>query len=350
MRKLNRILVLLFVFALALSMTVFAADEGTFNASVTIDTSVADKITVTVPAANDTVLKEQKPTLRIACDFDKAYVMFGEAVLDSDKYELDTENATIEFEVAAAGEYVVVKGDAPVVPTPTPTPIPTPSVTPTPTPTPSVTPSPTPTPAPGAFENVTSSDNFGKADLDESAADLKAAIPLTEEEQAAVNSGAAVDVWIEVYNNSNGVSESEKKLAVNKSGSYTVGMYLDIDMYKRIEGGTHKQLSKLNKDVTVSLVLPDSLLNKDPNLYRNYRVIRVHEGTAKVLTPTFNEKNNVLSFDTDRFSTYAIAYKDTDVPKTGDDSNVALWGAVLAVSAVACAATVVVLRKKTKEN
>ena len=84
--------------------------------------------------------------MRIACAFDKAYVKFGETVLDSDKYELDTENDTIEFEVAAAGTYVVVKGEAPVVP---------PAF------------DPDPIPVPGVFKNVTNYvDNFGKANLD----------------------------------------------------------------------------------------------------------------------------------------------------------------------------------------
>ena len=333
MRKLNRVLVLLFVFALALSMTVFAADGGTFNASVTIEADDVS-ILVTVPAANDAVLKDQKPTLRIACGFDKAYVMFGNTVLSSDKYVLDTENDTIEFEVAAAGKYVVVKGSAPVEATPTPTPVVT----------------PTPTPAPGVFENATPDTNVGEATLNESAADLKAAVPLTEEEKEAVEGGADVQVWIEVVDISKTVSAEDKKLVTTKAGNYTVGMYLDVDMYKQVGNNPVVQLDELNKKVTITLTVPDSLLNKDANLYRHYRVIRVHDGVAKVLKPTFDAKTKTLSFDTDLFSTYAIVYQDTDVPKTGDDSNVALWGAVLAGSAVACVATVVVLRKKSKEE
>lgn len=161
MRKLNRMLALLFVFALALSMTAFAADEGTFNAAVEISYESSDMISVMVPSENDTVLKNQKPTLKIKCDFEKAYVKFGEdVILDSDTYALVTEDGVqyIEFEVAAAGTYLILKGEAPVVVTPTP--ILTPQPTPTATPTPAVTPTPTPvvTPTPTPDPNATGGD------------------------------------------------------------------------------------------------------------------------------------------------------------------------------------------------
>jgi uncharacterized repeat protein (TIGR02543 family) len=42
--------------------------------------------------------------------------------------------------------------------------------------------------------------------------------------------------------------------------------------------------------------------------YKNYHVIRIHNGIAEVLDTQYDEQNQTLSFETDCFSTYVIAY------------------------------------------
>ena len=53
---------------------------------------------------------------------------------------------------------------------------------------------------------------------------------------------------------------------------------------------------------------------------RVYTVIRVHDGKAEKLKTTLNE-DGTLTFETDKFSTYAITYEDVSneaSPTTGD--------------------------------
>jgi len=40
------------------------------------------------------------------------------------------------------------------------------------------------------------------------------------------------------------------------------------------------------------------------------QVIRVHDGAATAIAGTYDENTHVFTFETDEFSTYALAYKD----------------------------------------
>ena len=72
--------------------------------------------------------------------------------------------------------------------------------------------------------------------------------------------------------------------------------------------------------MTVQLTLPDSAINADTSKTRTYEVLRVHEGVVSVIPVTFDADAKTLTFETDRFSAYAIAYKDT-AATTPDDED-----------------------------
>lgn len=72
-------------------------------------------------------------------------------------------------------------------------------------------------------------------------------------------------------------------------------------------------------------------------LERTYYIIRYHDGKAEIIEGTYDEKTQTFTFETDKFSDYAIAYKDvkkadatgtnnavktTKSVKTGDTTNV----------------------------
>ena len=60
--------------------------------------------------------------------------------------------------------------------------------------------------------------------------------------------------------------------------------------------------------------VPENLLNHDATVDRHYRIIRIHRdvktGEGKVDTIDGKFSDGMLTFETDRFSTYAIAYND----------------------------------------
>lgn len=133
---------------------------------------------------------------------------------------------------------------------------------------------------------------------------------LTEDEIKAVKAGAKADVTINVSN----AGDTDKTLIEKKLNTgEKIGSILNIEVKKAIDGKESdvKELGK-GKELTFKFVIPDNLINKDSSIERTYGVIRIHNGVAESLKVDYNKKDNSITFATDRFSTYAIIYKDAE--------------------------------------
>ena len=83
---------------------------------------------------------------------------------------------------------------------------------------------------------------------------------------------------------------------------------------------------------------------------RTYKIVRVHEAAdgslvTDVIEGVFNPEDNSFTFQTDKFSTYALAYADSKSgsPATGDTAMVGLY---VTMALLTAAAGIVVLKKK----
>lgn len=146
------------------------------------------------------------------------------------------------------------------------------------------------------------------------------------------------------------VKEEDTKLIENTvSNKYNVVGYYDINTYKALKDDNSVLLDKVSetdKKVKVTLQIPANLKKVLEGYTRTYYVIRVHNGVADILDATLNDDGTV-SFETDKFSTYTLTYKDvknsnnsavnnTNVvanPKTAD-SNILLISVIGLVSAL----------------
>ena len=137
------------------------------------------------------------------------------------------------------------------------------------------------------------------------------------------------------------VKEScSNKFIESSTKEYIVGKYLDITLYKNIDG-TNKSIHELTKKLKISIELPTELIKKDKTITRTYFIARSHNGKVDILETNYDEKTNKLTFETDKFSDYAIIYKDkkelkttvtasinksntkqTTKAKTGDNANI----------------------------
>lgn len=54
-------------------------------------------------------------------------------------------------------------------------------------------------------------------------------------------------------------------------------------------------------------------------MIRTFWVVRNHEGVVEFLPTTFDSQTNTLTFETNKFSDYAIVYKDTK--KAADETE-----------------------------
>ena len=50
-------------------------------------------------------------------------------------------------------------------------------------------------------------------------------------------------------------------------------------------------------------------------------MVRVHDGVAEILSSVYDEKEQTLTFKTDRFSTYAIIYNEESGTGNGGNGN-----------------------------
>lgn len=180
----------------------------------------------------------------------------------------------------------------------------------------------------------------------ENNSNLTTLLSLTDAEVAQ-----GVNVWLDIQDMSASVSQTDKTLIQNTSGDYTVGLYLDINLFKKVGSNDATKVTETNGKVKASIVIPESLWKSG----RIFEIIRVHDGVATAITGTYDENTHVFTFETDQFSTYALAYKDpasssdststsdsnssnssnstqSTAPKTGDPNDIRVWYLLLIAS------------------
>ena len=148
------------------------------------------------------------------------------------------------------------------------------------------------------------------------------------------------------------IDQADVKLVEKTSDGLTVVQYLDLSVLMTVkaegQADVTGEVKELADEVTFVIALPKDLNAVKDGYTREYYVIRVHEGKTDKLPVTVNA-DGTLSFKTDRFSTYALAYTDTEapktetpkvpyVPKTADTNMLWSWMAVMAVAAAGAVA------------
>ena len=158
---------------------------------------------------------------------------------------------------------------------------------------------------------------------------LTTLLALTPEEVAQ-----GVNVWLDIQDMSATSPQAEKDIVQNASANYTVGLYLDINLFKKVGGNAATKITETNGTVKASILIPESLWKAG----RTFEIIRVHDGVPTVISGTYDENTHVFTFETDKFSTYALAYNDSanstqsTAPRTGDNNHIGIWYLLLAVS------------------
>ena len=81
-------------------------------------------------------------------------------------------------------------------------------------------------------------------------------------------------------------------------------------------------LPELKSEIELVVALPEDLLSVEKGYTRTYYIVRKHNGSLDIIDPVLSKDNKSLTFLSDKYSTYAIAYVDTPIPenpKTGDN-------------------------------
>ena len=156
---------------------------------------------------------------------------------------------------------------------------------------------------------------------------------LTAEELAQVAEDAELNVILKVTDATETITEQSKAQIEKAASGYTIGQYIDISLYKQIirdgEAGELVQITGTYDTVTIVVKVPENLLNTDSSITRTFCIVRNHDGEVEFLPTDYDAAEATLTFETDRFSDYAIVYQDTarttdggsDTIGVGDDDS-----------------------------
>ena len=175
------------------------------------------------------------------------------------------------------------------------------------------------------------------ATLDNSKDDLLNADNIfTETEKQAIADGADAKVWLEINKISDIPATDKSKIeeeAAKIMGEDLNITYFDAKLFKQIGNNPKAPVSEPGIAIKVTITIPETLLNTDETINREYMILRFHEGQSKadVIEGTFNAETGEFTFETDKFSTYAIVYKDT-LANVNDSpagcNNVVVYGCI----------------------
>ncbi len=181
---------------------------------------------------------------------------------------------------------------------------------------------------------------------------------LTKDEQAIVAEGGFISLALEVVETAvEAVSTAVKtviavalveELSSDDSNvtesSIVATAYLDISLIKEIFAvGDNAEYSsetvtELPAAIQITINVPESIKTTVGTTSGTYYIVRIHDGVTEVLPTTYDAESGTITFETDRFSTYAIVFVEdvveesvtvtptvtTTSPKTGE-SGIACW-------------------------
>lgn len=164
----------------------------------------------------------------------------------------------------------------------------------------------------------------------------------TDGEKQQIVGGADAKVWLEVTktDESNIPTVDKTKVeneAKNIMGDHPTITYFDVDLFKQIAGEAKQRLHEPGINIKVTILIPSDLLNHDKTIVREYKIIRLHDNDVSVLSGEFDEASKEFTFETDKFSTYAIAYSDiqlvTGITLTPDSATLTNKGETVQLTA-----------------
>lgn len=103
-------------------------------------------------------------------------------------------------------------------------------------------------------------------------------------------------------------TQSINELAKEK-GNVKVASFFDItlNVKNNITGEALGTLNTLNKKIKFEMSLPSELTKLEEGYTRKYYIVRYHDGKSEIIPASV--EGNMLSFESDKFSTYALAYE-----------------------------------------
>ena len=137
---------------------------------------------------------------------------------------------------------------------------------------------------------------------------------LTPNQRELVNGGETIEIRIDVTDISDQVPKQDKEVIEGGIEAYreevpglVLGMYVDISMFIRIGAGDWNAITATDEPIEVVIGIPEKLQGGG----REFYIVRAHEGEYTFMNDLDNAPETI-TVSTDLFSSYAIAYVETD--------------------------------------
>lgn len=166
-------------------------------------------------------------------------------------------------------------------------------------------------------------------------------------------SGKNVEISLETreINVTNEVKVSFETAMKKINANAKVEKYYEVVLAIKVNGTKLGEITNLTKNIKLSVNVPADMLKTKAGYKRNVYVVREHSSKTEVLHTKLAE--NKAMFETDKFSTYALAYTETktdnssekdNTPKTGYRISLAI--PVLSIVIIANGIAYVALKKQ----
>lgn len=150
---------------------------------------------------------------------------------------------------------------------------------------------------------------------------------LDANKELITNNSDDIEIKVEISNteiNENNKELIEEVLEENKK-NIIVASFFEVDVNVYTSGDKVGQISELTDKIKLTVMLPEKLQDVKDGYTRKFYIARVHNGKTDLIETELSEDGKYVTFETDKFSTYAIAYEDVEVtlpPKTGDNVTI----------------------------
>ena len=162
-------------------------------------------------------------------------------------------------------------------------------------------------------------------------------------------------ILVEITNQKESEVPTEATNSINnlakENGKIKLLSFFDITLAVKnnVTGEALGTLTELNNKIQFNMALPENLTKVEEGYTRKYYIVRYHDGKSEMIPATVD--GNVITFESDKFSTYALAYEDTknssiENPPTSDTIITSIVLGTISIAGIVLVTRSMAKRKK----
>ena len=163
---------------------------------------------------------------------------------------------------------------------------------------------------------------------------------LDPEEITQIKNSDEVSIVLEISDTVSNEDKQKVESVLEANAEFQFAQYMDIALYKVIND-IKTQVTTTNKPIRITFEVPANLRKSG----RTFEVCRVHNGET-VLLPDLDDDENTVTIETDRFSTYALVYRDKASASESGNPSTGIAVSLIPLVTAAAALIIVINRKK----